>query len=111
MNDLGSIMNLNNLGFINDLKRYLARSNEILKAYIIDIYILSKIVKIPIVLYNNYDNVIGIFDNGIQYLSNYINFNDKDKYIDNKQTINIKYNINNFSFTSNPSIISAIYLN
>jgi hypothetical protein len=104
-------MNLNKEIFINDLKRYLARSNEILKSYIIDIYILSKVNKYPIILHDNFDNVIGIFDDGLKYLSNYLENSEKEKYYSNKLYINIKYNISSFSFTNTPSIISSIYYN
>ena len=111
INDLGKITGINTSTLINDLKRYFARSDEILKSYIFDIYILSKVSKSTIILYNNFDNIIGIFNNGIQYLNNYLEYSDKDKYINDKSTINIKYNINSFSFTNNPNLISAVYIN
>jgi len=113
LSELGNIMNLNSEIFINDLKRYLARSNEILKSYIIDLYILSKISKFPIVLHDNFDNVIAIFDNGLKYLINSLNIleKEKEKYYSNKSYINLKYNISNFSFTNSPSVISSIYYN
>ena len=111
LEDLGIIMNINKQTFINDLKHYLSRSEEILKSYIIDIYILSKINKYIIYLYDNYDNIIGIFENGIQYLSNYNENINKENYYSNKPYLKIKYNISNFSFTNTPSIISTIYNN
>ena len=111
LNDLGKMMNLDNNNFINDLKKYLTRSNENLKSYIIDIYILSKINKYIIVLYDNFDNIIGIFDNGLIYLANYYENNDIKKYSNNSSYINIKYNITNFLFTNSPNIISSIYYN
>jgi hypothetical protein len=89
----------------------LARSNEILKSYIVDIYILSKVNKYIIILYDNFDNIIGIFDDGLKYLSNYFENNEKEKYYSDKTQISIKYNISNFSFTNTPSIISSIYNN
>jgi hypothetical protein len=114
LDDLGKIMNLNRDTFINDLKRYLARSNEILKSYVIDLYILSKISKYKIILHDNYDNIIGIFDDGIKYLVNYYEKMDKEtinSYSIGSSSIHIKYNIGTFSFTNTPNIISSIYNN
>jgi hypothetical protein len=108
INDLSTIMNINKDNFINDLKRYLARPNEILNSYIIDIYILSKVTKYTIYIHDNYDNIIGMFSNGMQYLANYYK-NDKEKIYNDSHTINIKYNVGIFSFTNTPSVISAIY--
>ena len=109
LDELGPIINLNKESFINDFKRYLARSNEILKSYVIDIYILSIIFKNTIYLYDNYDNIIGLFDNGLKYLSNFYG-NDISNFETNNNKIHIKYNISSFSFTNTPSVISAIYL-
>ena len=108
LDELGSIINLNRETFINDFKRYLARSNEILKSYVIDIYILSIIFKNTIYLYDNYDNIIGLFHNGLKYLSNSYG-NDISNFESNSSKIHIKYNISSFSFTNTPSVISAIY--
>ena len=107
LDELEKIIGLNRDTFINDLKRYLARSNEILKSFIIDLYILSKIYDNKIFLYDNFNNIIGIFSNGLKYLSNYTKNNNNIKPDNN--SINIKYNISNFSFTNTPNIISSIY--
>jgi hypothetical protein len=114
LDELGSIMSLSKETFINDLKKYFVKSSEALKAYTVDLYILSKIHNSVIYLYDNFDNIVGIFDNGIKYLSNIDNTTtfDISEYVDNnisRPSINIKYNINNFSFTNTPSIISSIY--
>jgi hypothetical protein len=113
INDLGKITGINNETFINDLKKYFTQSNEVMKSYIYDIYILCKVEKIPIIIYNNYDSVIGIFDDGIKYLSGYLEFQseNKDKYINDKNNIHIKYDVTNFSFTNTPNAIFAIYIN
>ena len=71
LDELEKIVGLNRESFINDLKRYLARSNEILKSFIVDLYILSKVNDNKIFLYDNFNNIIGIFSNGLKYLSNY----------------------------------------
>ena len=111
LSELGDIFKLNK-HFINELKHYLATSSIPLKAFIIDVYILSKIHKHKIILYDNYDNVIGIFNNGLIYLANYYGTDNSEKNQENlnKNNINIKYNINNFSFSS-PTVISSIYIN
>ena len=106
LDDLEHILGLNRENFINDFKKYLARSNEILKSYVIDLYILSKINNIIIYLYDNYNNIIGVFENGLKYLSNFTKHNNYD-IISN--SIHIKYNISSFSFTNTPNIISSIY--
>ena len=62
-------------------------------------------------LHDNFDNIIGIFDNGLIYLNNYIDIINKEKYYSNKAQINIKYNISTFSFTNTPNIISSVYNN
>ncbi len=104
--ELGPILGINNK-FINEFKLYLTGSTNALKSYIIDLYILSKIHKYRIVLYDNFDNIIGIFNNGLIYLANYHGTVEKN---DSKENINIKYNIPSFSFTNSPSVISSIYI-
>jgi hypothetical protein len=109
LSDLEPLMNFNKETFINDIKRYLARSSEVLNSYAVDLYVLSKLYNYTIYLYDNYDNIIGIFDDGIKYLSNYYMRIDKDKYKSDKQKINIKFNISNYSFTNTPSSLLSIY--
>jgi hypothetical protein len=107
MSDLKPYIGLSSESFINDFKKYLAKSSEVMKVYIIELYILSKINKYTIVLHDNYDNIIGVFEDGIKFLKD--KNQDYDKTIDKKKTINIKYNIINFSLTNTPNIISSIY--
>ena len=76
-------------------------------------YILNKIFKYPIILYDNFDKVIAIFDDGIKFLadSNLSNQDLVKKYSDNKNIIIIKYNISSFTYTNIPNIIYSIYNN
>jgi hypothetical protein len=106
LNDLEKIIDLNRENSINDFKKYLTTYNDIFKSYIIDLYILSKINNKIIYLHDNFNNIIGVFDNGLTFLSNYTN-NYNFKKIDN--SIHIKYNINVFSLANTPNIISSIY--
>jgi hypothetical protein len=81
---------------------------------IIEYYILNQLHKIPIIIYDIYDQIFLIFDNGIVY-SNLLNLkigNDNilNKYIKNNHSfINIKYSINNPSINSNIINIYSIY--
>lgn len=108
INEFNSIINLKDINIIDEFKSYLAKINASLYSNIIDLYILNQIYNIPIILYNNYDNIIGIIDNGIKYLLNYIDSN-INTYIDFNQYINIKYNIINFTLTNVSISLSAIY--
>jgi len=96
--------------FINEFKKYLTKSNEIMKNYIIELHILNIIYNIPIIIYDNYDNIICYFNNGLQYIINLYtksNFNINSIIYDN--SIHIKYNITVFSFTNTPSQLTIIY--
>ena len=107
------MLNLNK-NFLYEYKTYLTENTGNYKIFIIDLYILFIINKIPLIIYDNYDNIIVVFDNEFIYIENYTdNKNLLKKYNDInivKNFINIKYNINNFSLTNEPSIISVIYL-
>ena len=107
LEELVPVLNINKESFIEEFKQYLSRSNNILKAYIFDIYILSKINNLPIIIYDIFENIIAVFNNGLKYL---INSNLSNKKIDyDDSCIKIKYNINNFTLNSNPTIITSIY--
>ena len=102
-----------NKNFLYEYKTYLTENVGNYKNFIIDLYILFIINKIPIIIYDNYDNIIIIIDNDFIYIENYTDnkillkkYNDVNY---NKNSINIKYNISNFSLTNEPSIISVIY--
>jgi hypothetical protein len=107
LDELVPIININKEVIIDEIKQYFAKSDGILKAYIIDLYILSKINNITIILYDMFENIIAILNNGIKYIINNNKFNKIPEY--DEPCIKIKYNINNFTLNSNPTIISAIY--
>ena len=107
LDDLTNILNINKTTFIDELKQYLTKSNNSLKAYITDLYILSKINTMPIILYDIFENIIAIFHDGLKYLFNNNSFTTQPEY--NEVCIKIKYNVNNFTLNSNPTIITSIY--
>jgi len=110
LNDLYPIIKFNKKTFINELFTYLTIYKNILYCYIIELYILSKINNYIIIIYDIYNNIIGIFDNGIKYLKNYIECNNIDSY--NKiNSINIKFNLYTFSINSNPVSLTVMYFN
>jgi hypothetical protein len=95
--------------FIGDIKRYLTKNNEILYIYIIDLYIIYKINKITIIIYDNYENIVGLFDNGFKYLQSYYENDNLNNYKKFKEYINIKFEVNKFSITNNPRSLTTIY--
>jgi hypothetical protein len=102
------IFNFNKDTIIDEFKQYLYRSNERLYAYFLDLYVLSKINKYTIVLYNVFDIIICVFQNGIKFLLNNKKLSTMPK-LDNNLIIHIKYNVDNITLNSNPNIISVIY--
>jgi hypothetical protein len=77
---------------IYNYKDIIIKNLELYDEYMIEVYIINKLLNIPIVIYNDYENIIGIYDNGIKYNKKYNIGNDKeaDKYKENKNYINIK---------------------
>ena len=111
INTFDKIIGLNKK-FIIDFKIYLTKNNDNYKNYILELYILFIINNIHIILFDNFDNIIIVFDNNYLYIQNYTNNNLLNKYNDKnliKNYIKIKYNIVNFSLTNQPSIIYVIY--
>lgn len=101
--------------FVKDYVNKISRSAETLSNGIIEYYILNKIHKIPIIVYDNYDNIQMIIDDGIVYD---INTNKEselknekyDKYTkitSLKNYINIKYV--KVSPIKLPLVVQAIY--
>lgn len=107
LNDLGNILHVNKETFITDIKKYLSHTGDVFNNYVVDLYILSKIFDPDycIYLYDSFDNVIGIFENGIKYL---VDFTGK-LYEAQKEKLNIKFNVSSFSLTNTPYLISVIY--
>ena len=107
LEDLESVLSINKDAFITEIKQYFAKSDNIFKAYIIDLYILSKINKTTIIIYDIFENIIGIFYDGLKYISSNNNFKQIPTYTE--PCIKIKYNINHFTINSNPTILTSIY--
>jgi hypothetical protein len=102
LDDLYSILNFNKSTFINEFKQYLIKSDNIFHSYIVDLYILNKVTNHIVVLFNNFDNVMCIFDNNIKIINNNIDIEFYD-------TINIKFHINDLSNIDYLNTISSIY--
>jgi len=106
------ILNLSK-NFLSEFKTYLTKSNECYYNYIIELYILFIINKNPIIIYDKYDNIIVVFDDNYLFIKNYIGDKNNLKKYNNidmiTNYIKIKYNIDDFSITNNPSILYVIY--
>ena len=105
LDDLHPILNFNKLSFINEFKQYLIKSEKIFYSYIVDLYILNQITNYIIILFNNFDNVMCVFDNCIKIINN----NNDDINYEYYNTINIKFHINNLSESDYINTISSIY--
>jgi len=96
---------------IKDYRTKLFLQKEYFYLGIIDLFILNKYHKIPIVLFNQFDNVFFIIDDKIIY--NNILDSDKQKSFDkkylNKDIIKIKYLSNNISLNIIPNYLICIY--
>jgi len=107
--------NIENIELSNDLKEYFRDPNSnifynAIKKFrkniyntdsILELIILSYMFPYPILLYNNYNEIIGIFSNG----SVNVNEKTKTKYLENKdKSINIK-----FYFETNNNIPNKIF--
>lgn len=104
------VISKKSVDFINDFIINLSNDMHILTNCITELYILNKIEKIPILVYDDDDVLIYVFDNGIKY--NYR----KNKNITKEMTTFLKdknnYIVLKFTFISNKSIpddIESIY--
>ena len=101
MNNLNKHININDYSNINKFIYNISTTEKNISNNIYILYILNKLVNIPIVVYNDNFDIIYVYDNGISK-----NLLDK-KYYQNKKLINILYEYN---FTQkNPSKIKSIY--
>ena len=106
LEELAPIIHVSLDTIIDEIKQYLSISNNILKAYVIDIYILSMLNDTMIVLYDIFENIFAVFKKGIKYLIH--SKLDKIPQII-EPCIKIKYNVNNITLNSNPTLITCIY--
>ena len=77
---------------IYNYKDIINKNTELFDEFIIELYIISKVLNIPIVIYDNFENIIAIYDSDIKYNKKYNIGSDKhnEKYIENTNNINIK---------------------
>jgi hypothetical protein len=97
---------------IKDFIIKLGNNINVFSNYIIELFVISKILKYIIYVYNNDDEIIYIFDNGLIFNDNIDDISDK-KYITylNENTIHLSINIK-FYFENNkyiPHKIESIY--
>ena len=86
--------NINIKKEIYDYKDMIVKNMELFDEYIIELLIINKILNIPILIYNDFENVISIFDEGeVKFNKKYNIGDDKniDKYKNKKDYINIKF--------------------
>ena len=101
MTNLKNIIKIDNYESIYNFIYNIYTTEKNISNNIYILYILNKLINIPIVVYDDNFNIIYIYDNGIIK-----NLSDK-KYYQNKNIINILYEYN---FTKkNPNKIKAIY--
>lgn len=116
ISDIGSILSITEQS-IPDYLDYFIKSNIPKYISILDLYILNQMHHIPIIVYNSFDNVVFIIDNGVKYISsslhssNTLNNNQLiQKYTEqSSKYINIKYISTNPILTSTISTVYAMY--
>ena len=98
---------------INDFIIKLSMDVVTVSNCVVELYVLNKVQRQPIVVYDDNMNVIHLYDNGIKYLPkfNINNVSSKDeinKYTKNKNVTQIKFGF--FTQGTIPDEITAIYL-
>ncbi len=96
--------------YINDFIVKLGNDMHILTNCIVELYILNKLEDIPILVYDDDDILIYVFNNGLKY--NYYENKNKSKEVDKLIENKTKYIVLKFTFISNKSIpddIESIY--
>ena len=78
---------------VYEYKDRIIKNIELYDEYMIELHIISTLLKVPIVIYDQYESIIGIYDNGLIYNKKYNIGSDKmiEKYKENKNYINIKF--------------------
>jgi len=97
---------------ISSYKDSIIKNSEIFDEYMVELHIISNILKsdessIPIVIYDEFENIIGIYDNGIIFNTKYKIGDEKlvNKYKENKNNINIKFEFAMKNLISNFRVI------
>ena len=96
-------INVNNYDEINIFIYNIVSTEKTLNNNIYILFILNKLINIPIVIYNNSFEIIYIFDKDFFDLKNYKNYKNNNKYI------NIIYEY--YNTKKYPSVIKSLYFN
>jgi len=112
-NKLAQYMEIKNRtkDYVNDFIIKLGNDMNILTNCIVELYILNKIEKIPIVIYDDDDVLIYVFNDGLVY--NYYKNKNISKDLEKMLELKDKYIVLKFTFISNRSIpdeIESIYI-
>jgi len=78
---------------INEYKERIIKNIPLYDEYLIELYILNELFNVPIVIYNDFEMIISVYDNGIIFNKKF-NIGDEGKakkYLENKDYINIKF--------------------
>ena len=78
---------------VNDYKDRIIKNIPLYDEYLVELYILNDLFKTPIVIYNDFENIISVYDNSLIYNKKYNIGSESDakKYKENKNYINIKF--------------------
>jgi hypothetical protein len=100
-------LNINVKKDVLDYKEKLIKNLQLSDEYMIELLIINKILNIPIVIYNDYENIIAIYDGDVKYQQKYNIGNDKiiERYKEKKDNINIKFEFAMKNLISNFSVI------
>jgi len=107
-NDLQDVLNIDFQVFIDEYRTKLFLDKEFYYLGIIDLYILNKQHDIPIMLYDYYNTVIMIIDNGIAFNNLDHSTDQYNKEYDNN-SIKIKYKSSKLTINSVPELLQVIY--
>jgi hypothetical protein len=110
INNLGKYIDINKKGFIYEFINKLNKDANSNTTGIIEYFILNKIHKIPIIIYDKHDEIMYIIDDNIIYDKTITNKPINDKYKDRnnlKQFINIRFT--SISMSNIPVSIEVAY--
>ena len=108
-NNIKDIINIPFETFHDEYRTKIFLDKEFYYLGIIDLYILNIQHDIPIVMYDSYDTVFMIIDNGIKY--NNLNYDVIDPYDNkyNENSLKIKYKCSKLTINTVPESLQVIY--
>jgi hypothetical protein len=92
---------------IADFTTKISHDTQLVTNCIVELYIINKIQGIPIIVYNEEDEIIYIYDNGLIYNKNNKSTDITNKYKNKSNYINLQFNMGKSTI---PEDISVIYL-